>query len=74
MLTAVAEIWWPRIHREIVFLAQLCSQCQKAGKNLKTDQKQSEYGKLPAADTLNDEIAIDFAGPFKIAPKAKKYL
>ena len=74
MLRAVADIWWPRIHREIVLLAQSCSQCQKAGKNLKTVQKQSEYGKLPAAETHNDEIAIDFAGPFKIAPKAKKYL
>ena len=46
----------------------------KAGKTLKTIQKQSEYGKLPAAETHNDEIAIDFAGPFKLAPKAKKYL
>ena len=73
MLRAVADLWWPRIHREIVLLAQSCSQCQKAGKNLKTVQKQSEYGKLPAADTHNGEIAIDFAGPFKIAPKAKKY-
>ena len=74
MLQAVADIWWPRIHREIVLLAQSCSRCQKAGKNLKTIQKQSEYGKLPAAETHNDEIAIDFAGPFKLAPKAKKYL
>ena len=74
MLQAVADIWWPRIHREIVLLAQSCSRCQKAGKNLKTIQKQSEYGKLPAAKTHNDEIAIDFAGPFKLAPKAKKYL
>ena len=48
--------------------------CQKAAKNLKTIQKQSEYEKLPAAETHNDELAIDFAGPFKLAPKAKKYL
>ena len=27
MLRAVADIWWPRIHREIVLLAQSCSQC-----------------------------------------------
>ena len=74
MLLTVADIWWPRIHREIVLLAQSCSRCQKAGKTLKTIQKQSEYGKLPAAETHNDEIAIDFAGPFKLAPKAKKYL
>ena len=75
MLQAVADLWWPRIHREIVLLAQSCSRCQKAGENLKkTIQKQSEYGKLPAAETHNDEIAIDFAGPFKLSPKAKKYL
>ena len=41
MLQAVADKWWPRIHREIVLLAQSCSRFQKAGKKLKTIQKQS---------------------------------
>ena len=74
ILQAVADIWWPRIQREIVLEAQSCSRCQKAGKNIKTIQKQSEYGNLPAAEAHNDELAIDFAGPFKSASSAKKYL
>ena len=72
MLQAVADIWWPRIRREIVLLAQSCSCCQKAGKSLRTIQKQ--YGNLPAAEAHSDELAIEFAGPFKSAPSAKKYL
>ena len=64
----------PLIHREIVLLAQSCSRCQKAGNNLKTKQKQTEYGNLPAAEEHNDELAIDFTGPFKLASNAKKYL
>ena len=47
---------------------------QKAGENLNAKPKQSEYGKLPSAEPHNDELAIDSIGPFKIAPKAKKYL
>ena len=74
MMQAVADIWWPRIHCKIVLLTQSCSRCQKAGKNLTTIQTQSEYGKLPAVETHNDDIAINFAEPFKIAPMAKKNL
>ena len=74
MLQAVADMWWRRIHRHIVLLAQSCSQCQQAGKILKTTQKQAEYGKLPAAELYNDELAIDFVSPFKIAPPNKKNL
>ena len=36
--------------------------------------KQSEHGKLPAAEDSNDELAIDFDCRIKIAPDAKKYL
>ena len=60
-----ADIWWPRIHRDIILLAQFCPHCQLAGRNLKTLKTQSEFGKLPAADAHTDELAIDFAGPCK---------
>ena len=43
-------------------------------KKLKTIQKQTEYGKIPAAENHNNEMAIDFAGPFKVAPDNKKHL
>ena len=74
MIQSVADIWWPQIHRDLVLLAKSCTQCQNAGKNLKTIHKQTEYGKRHAADNHNDEIAIGFAGPFEIAPDTKKYL
>ena len=74
MLQAVADIWWPQIHREIVLLAQTCNQCEDSGKNLKTIKSQSNFGKLTAAEAFNDELVLDFAGPFKIAPKNKQYL
>ena len=73
-LQAVADIWWPQIHREIVLLAQTCNQCQPSGKNLKTLLPQTNYGKLPEAEKFNDELALEFAGPFKSASKNKQYL
>ena len=56
-----------------MLLAQSCSQCQNAGKNVKTFFPQSDFGKLLAAESQIDEIALDFAGPFNLAPENKKY-
>ena len=74
MLQEVADIRRPRIHRDIVLLAQSCPQCQQAGKNLETLKTHSEFGKLPAADIHNDELKLEFAGPLQIARKTRKYL
>ena len=68
MLQAIADIWWPQIHRDIVLLAQTLSKCQQAVKILKTIIPQSDFGKLPAVENHNHELALDFAGPFKLAP------
>ena len=35
MLSMIADIWWPRIHREVVDQARLCDQCLQSGKILK---------------------------------------
>ena len=35
MLKEAADIWWPRIQREVVEKVKNCPQCQQAGKNLK---------------------------------------
>ena len=35
---------------------------------------QKQYGKIPVSVLLNEEVAIDFAGHFKIARSSKKYL
>ena len=74
MLQAVADIWWPQIHREIVLLTQTCNHCPQSGKNLKTLLPQSNYEKLSEAEKFNDELALDFAGPSKSASKNKQYL
>ena len=57
-----SDVWWPRIHREIVEKARNCSECQKADKNLKCVNSQKEFGKLPEAKSPNYEISRDFAG------------
>ena len=35
---------------------------------------QKQVGKLPEASKQNEEVALDFAGPFQNAKKGKKYL
>ena len=45
MLRNVADIWWPKIHREVVNTAKYCEESSTAGKNVKVLQKQSELGK-----------------------------
>ena len=75
MLQAVADNWSPQIHREVVLFAQTCSQCRQVGKNSKTLIPQSDFGKLPAGENHNnDELGLDFAGPFKLSLENKKYV
>ena len=74
MLQPISDIWWPRIHRDITLLAKSCPTCQKAGKSIKPLLKQQNFGKIPIPEEVNDEIAIDFAGPLKMARSSKKYL
>ena len=74
MLRYVADIWWPKIHREVINTAKCCEQCSEAGKNVKTLSKQSQFGEIPKSKEPNEEIALDFAGPFQNAEHGKKYL
>ena len=46
LLREASDVWWPRVHREIVEKAQNCPECQQAGKNLKCIKTQKEIGKL----------------------------
>ena len=71
MLRGIADIWWPKCHREVVNTAKVCERCSQAGKNVKVLQKQSEFGKIPRSTVANEEIAIDFAGPFQNAKQEK---
>ena len=72
MLAMIGDIWWPRIHREVIDQARLCEQCLQSGKNLKCIQSQKVTGKIP--EEQDEEIALDFAEPFQNARESKKFL
>ena len=74
MLGMVSDIWWPKIHREVIDQARLCEQCLQAGRKLKCILKQKQVGKLPEVNEMNEEKILDFAGPFQNAKQGKKYL
>ena len=57
-------IWWPHINRQIYFHGINCSECTSAGKNLKTVIPNSQISELPPLSEPNEELNLDFAGPF----------
>ena len=73
MLGAVDEVCWPQINRQIV-AAKTCGNCQKAGKNIRTIKRQKEFGTIRKPKQVNEEIALNFMGPFSGAPENRKYL
>ena len=74
ILATVSNVWWPRLHREVVTIGRQCRQCRESGKNIKTLLTQKQVGKLPECKKSNREIAIDFAGLFQNAINARKTL
>ena len=82
MLAIAANVWWPRLHRDVVGLAKHCQQCQASGKNIKPmhikpmniKPRQKGIGHLPKCIEINQEIAKDLAGSFQDAINARKYL
>ena len=46
MLRLADLIWFPRIHRDVTYKAQSCSDCIRNGKNLKAIQTKSQLGTL----------------------------
>ena len=74
MMATVSNVWWPRLHREVVSLARTCKQCQQTGKNIKPLLRKNPVGNLPKCTEVRQELAIDFAGLYENSRKAKKYL
>ena len=72
MLAIIEDIWWPRIHCEVIDQAWLCEQCLESGKILKYMLKQKQIGKIPEARGQNEEMALDSAGHFQNAKKGRK--
>ena len=50
MLRMIEDIWWPKIHREVIMVAKTCRQCAESGKNVKSLKRQNEYWKNYAVD------------------------
>ena len=71
MLSMIEDIKWLRIHREVIDQARLCEQCLQSGKNLKYELNQKQIGKLPEVKEQNEEVRLDFAGPFQNAKEMK---
>ena len=62
-MKSLAEyLWWPNIYREIYHHGRTCSQCLKAGKNIKVLLGIHNISKLPTLTFANEEINLDFAG------------
>ena len=57
-----------------VATAKCCDQCNNAGKKIKPLLKKKQFGKISKSEKPNDEIALEFAGPFQNAEHGKKYL
>ena len=70
MLAMTEDIWWRRIHREVIDQARVREQCLESGKDLKHMFQQNK-GKKPEAKEQNEEVALDFAGLFQNAKKEK---
>ena len=74
MLRQISDIMWPKIDRKITLLTKTCHEFQETGKSIKPILKEKQFRKFPVSDKINDEIAIDFAGPFKLARISKRYI
>ena len=73
MLPTVANMWWPRLHREVVVIALTCQQRKTAGENIKpllTKTRSYQVpltNQLPIRNEINQEIATNFVDPFRNA-------
>ena len=63
MMYMAQLIWFPRIHREIVIMAQRCKPCTAIGKNLKSIIPKNKHTHLNNLQEPNEEVQIDFTGP-----------
>ena len=56
-------LWWPHNIRMIYFHRKNCSDCMKAGKNLRPVTPKKHYNHLPEIKFVEEQIDLDFAGP-----------
>ena len=66
MIDAAMYIWWPKMHREIIKKSESCTECTAYGKNIKTLKPRSNWDPIPEPSEPNEEVQLDFAGPFDL--------
>ena len=74
MVDAASYVWWPRLHRSIIDKAEKCPECTAYGKNIKTLKPRSKWDKIPDPTEPNEELQIDFAGPFNSSSRSKFHI
>ena len=67
-------IWWTHFYREIYHQGKSCSQCRKAGKNLKILLGTENITKQPTLTFANEEKNLDFARPLDAFWGTQKYI
>ena len=65
MMYMAQLIWFPRIHSEIVLIAQKCKPCTLIGTNLKPLIPKNKQTHLRNLQEPNKEVQIDFTGTIK---------
>ena len=74
MVDAASYVWWPKLHRSIIDKAEKCPECTAYGKNIKTLKPRSKWDKIPDPTEPNEELQIDFAGPFNSTSRSKFHI
>ena len=74
MKSLAENLWWPHIYREFYHHGRTCSQCLKAGKNIKVLLCTHNISKLPKLTFANEEINLEFAGPLDAGCVNNKYI
>ena len=69
MLESAKLCWWPGMDKDIRDKARNCIRCIQNGKNLKTKLTSKDLGKLRTLTGPNQDLQIDFYGPFKFQKK-----
>ena len=65
MSAAAKPFWWPKLKKEIQNKCDECIPCKMNGKSIKPQIPMSEKNYLPPTDKPNEEIQLDFIGPFR---------
>ena len=71
-LAKVVNVWWPRLHREVVGFAQTCQQCKTAVKNIQTLLRQKQVGQIPKCNEMKKRNSDRLRRPFSERNRSKK--